>query len=227
MDPTSAPPRRATCPRCQRPASACLCALARPARHQAQVLILVHPLEVGHAKGTGRLLHLCLPHSRVLVGEAFEPQALAQALAEPWDEADRAAPRRALLLYPPAPPGGLLPAAPAPPLPAGWLAEPTRLRLVVLDGTWRKSRRMLWANPALQRLPRLALHEVPPSRYTIRKAHAPHQLSTLEAVACALRHIEPDNPAIGALDEAMDAFVDLQRRHWPAAMLGGIDKETS
>ncbi|WP_313313460.1 tRNA-uridine aminocarboxypropyltransferase [Pulveribacter sp.] len=220
MDPTSAPPRRATCPRCQRPASACLCALARPARHQAQVLILMHPLEVGHAKGTGRLLHLCLPHSRVLVGEAFEPQALAQALAEPWNDADRAAPRRALLLYPPAPPGGPLPAAPAPPLPADWLAEPARLRLVVLDATWRKSRKMLWANPALQRLPRLALHGVPASRYAIRKAHAPHQLSTLEATQLALQKLEPGNTGLATLGEAMDAFVAGQRALWPAAMLG-------
>lgn len=218
MDPTSAPPRRATCPRCQRPASACLCALARPARHQAQVLILMHPLEVGHAKGTGRLLHLCLPHSRVLVGEAFEPQSLAQALAEPWGNTERAAPRRALLLYPPVPPGGPLPVAPTP-LPAGWLAEPARLRLVVLDATWRKSRKMLWANPALQGLPRLALQDTPASRYAIRKAHAPHQLSTLEAVQLALQQLESGNAGLAALGEAMDAFVAGQRAFWPAAML--------
>lgn len=212
---------RPLCARCQRPAVACLCAAVRPVAHAAQVLVLIHPQEAGHAKNTARLLHLCLQQSRVQVGETFAPSSLT----EPWQPGD--APRRALLLYPPTPPDAQHPMLPAPPLPPQWLIEPTRLRLVVLDGTWRKSRRMLWANPALQRLPRLALHEVPPSRYTIRKAHAPHQLSTLEAVACALRYIEPDNPAIGALDEAMDAFVDLQRRHWPAAMLGGIDKETS
>ena len=71
------------------------------------------------------------------------------------------------------------------------------LRLVLLDGTWRKSRKMLWANPLLQALPRLALHHVPASRYAIRKAHAPHQLSTLEATQQALRHLEPAHRAHG------------------------------
>ncbi|WP_313079632.1 tRNA-uridine aminocarboxypropyltransferase [Pulveribacter sp.] len=217
MAPTCAPPKRPTCPQCQRPASACLCALARPARHRAQVLILMHPLEVGHAKGTGRLLHLCLPHSRVLVGEAFEPAALQHELAAPWSDADRLAPRRAVLLYPATPPDAGRPAPPT--LPAGWLAEPARLRLVVLDATWRKSRKMLWANPALQRLPRLALQGVPASRYAIRKAHAPHQLSTLEAVQLALQQLEPGNAGLAALGEAMDAFVAGQRAFWPAAML--------
>ena len=210
------PGRRSVCARCLRPATACICAAVRPVEHAAQVLILMHPLEEHHAKGTARLLHLCLPHSRVIVGEAFGPDVLAQ----PWTEADRRSPRRAVLLYPPTPPDPQHPMHPAPELPAGWLAEPARLRLVVLDGTWRKSRRMLWANPALQRLPRLALQGAPASRYAIRKAHAPHQLSTLEAAQLALQRLEPANPGIAALGDAMQAFMAMQRPRWPAAMLG-------
>ncbi len=209
--------RRPICARCLRPASACICAAARPVRHAVQVLILMHPLELHQAKGTGRLAHLCLARSRVLVGEAFEPQRLARALGQPWDEADTRAPRRALLLYPPTPPGGPLPVAAAPAVPAGWLAEPARLRLVVLDATWRKSRRMLWANPLLQALPRLALRAPPASRYLIRKAHEPHQRSTLEATWHALAQLEPGNSALPALGDAMDAFVRQQERHAPQA----------
>ena len=37
------------------------------------------------------------------------------------------------------------------------LHDPSRLRLIVLDGTWRKSRKMLYRNPLLQQLPRLSL----------------------------------------------------------------------
>jgi DTW domain-containing protein YfiP len=200
--------KRPACARCLRPATACLCAAVRPVAHAVQVLVLMHPQEAGHAKNTGRLLHLCLPGSRVIVGEAFDPAVLAQ----PWHAADP--PRHALLLYPPTPPNAQHPMHPPPALPLEWLAEPARLRLVVLDGTWRKSRRMLWANPALQRLPRLALDDVPPSRYAIRKAHAAHQLSTLEAVECALRQLEPGNAAIAALGEAMQAFMEIQRSYF-------------
>ena len=34
---------------------------------------------------------------------------------------------------------------------------------------------MLYLNPALQALPRFTLRAMPPSHYTIRKAHAPDQ----------------------------------------------------
>jgi DTW domain-containing protein YfiP len=61
------------------------------------------------------------------------------------------------------------------------LKDPARVQLVVLDGTWRKSRKMLHLNPLLRRLPRLSLEDVPASNYLIRKAHKVGQLSTLEA----------------------------------------------
>ncbi|WP_312303470.1 tRNA-uridine aminocarboxypropyltransferase [Diaphorobacter nitroreducens] len=202
-------PRRPVCHRCQRPAAACICAAVRPVAHQVQVLILMHPLEQHQAKGTARLLHLCLPGSRIVVGETFDHAALVQEINAPWVDGDRQAPRRAVLLYPPTPPNPQHPMLPAPPLSTDWLAVPERLRLVVLDGTWRKSRRMLWANPALQALPRLALQQVPPTRYAVRKAHAPHQLSTLEAAQCALQQLEPANPHIAALGQAMDALMAL------------------
>lgn len=208
-------PRRSLCPRCQRPATACLCAAVRPVEHQAQVLILMHPLEQHQAKGTGQLLHLCLPGSRLVVGEALADDALARLLHDPWNDADRQAPRHALLLYPPTAPDA--PCRTPPPLPPDWLAEPQRLRLVVLDATWRKSRKMLWANAALQALPRLALGGAQASSYAIRKAHAPHQLSTLEATQRALEQLEPANPGSAALAAAMQAFMAQQRAYWPAA----------
>ena len=92
------------------------------------------------------------------------------------------------------------------------LSAPERLRLVLLDGTWRKSRaRCSGQTPTLQALPRLALHHVPASRYAIRKAHAPHQLSTLEATQQALRHLEPANAGIAALGAAMQDFMARQQ----------------
>ena len=205
---------RPACARCLRPLPTCLCTAVRTITPAVQVLILMHPLEQHQAKGTGHLLHLCLPGSRLAVGEAFAPEPLAQWLQAPWFAADRQAPRRAVLLYPPTPPDAPCPAPP--PLPQDWLATPERLRLVVLDGTWRKSRKLLWLNPALQALPRLALHDVPASRYSIRKAHAPHQLSTLEATQLALQRLEPGNAGIAALGCAMDAFMARQLAYWPA-----------
>ena len=64
----------------------CICALAQTVPHQVELLILMHPQEVNEAKGTGHLLHLCLPHSRLLVGEAFDADTLNAALHNAWDD---------------------------------------------------------------------------------------------------------------------------------------------
>ncbi len=198
---------RARCALCLRPARTCLCALVQPVPHRVQLLVLQHPEEVLQAKGTGRLLHLCLPASRLAEGEAFDAQALHTLLHAPWQCGDT--PRQPVLLYPDTPQGGQLGlAAPSPwPLPA---PGPEALRLVVLDATWRKSRKMLYLNPLLQSLPRLALHDLPPSRYgTLRKAHAPGQLSTLEAAACALEQLDPAGPSLRPLHEAFGGLLAM------------------
>ncbi len=224
--------RRPRCTGCLRPASACFCALAAPvapAAHQAEVLILQHPLEAGHAKGTARLLHLCLPRSRMEVGEAFEPAALHDWLTAPWPGAAAAPPGagpHAVLLYPPSPPDPALPLAAPPPLPEHWRAgDAGALRLVVLDGTWRKSRKMLYANPLLQALPRLPLPpDLPAARYgRIRRAHAPHQLSTLEATCAALAFAEGDAARYAPVLDALESFMDRQaeRPAPPAASPAG------
>ena len=195
--------QRPVCRHCLRPQATCICRFVTPTATACEVLILQHPLEAHHAKNSARLLHLSLPGSRLVVGEVFDDAAL-QALM-PDD-------KTTVLLYPPTAFEGH--AAPAP-LDAAQLADPSQVRLVVLDATWRKSRKMLHQSPALQRLPRLALDEVPDSRYAIRKAHAPGQLSTLEATCAALAQLEGNTARWQPLLEAFDGFVAQQRVFMP------------
>jgi DTW domain-containing protein YfiP len=190
--------RRASCPACLRARSACICAWVRPVETAPALLILQHPLEVANAKNSARLLHLCVQGSVQAVGEVFEPGALEALL-----HADGRTP---VLLYP---------ETPGFPAPAARLPPATDLRLVVLDATWRKSRKMLYLNPALQALPRLALSGMPASSYRIRKAHAPDQLSTLEASAWALGQLGGDQAAMAPLFEAFAGFVDQQAAYVP------------
>jgi len=191
------------CAACLRAQSACICNWVRPLSSRVDLLILQHPLEVHNAKNSARLLHLCVRGSRLEVGETFDPAGLHALL--------HAGARVPLLLYPETP--GAAPAG-APPVPVPpSAASPEHLRLVLLDATWRKSRKMLHLNPGLQRLPRLALQDVPASAYRIRKAHAPHQLSTLEAAALALGRLEADPKPYEALFAAFDGFVQQQADH--------------
>ena len=184
--------RRQHCARCTRPESACICSWIRPLPGRVALLVLQHPLVVAHAKGSARLLHMSVPGSRMVTGESFDAAALDALLHEGG--------RTPVLLYPATP--GVAP-VPVPALP------PERLRLVALDGTWRKSRKMLHLNPALQVLPRLPLREMAPSQYRIRRAHAPGQLSTLEAACHALAQLEGAPGHARALLESFDNFVQV------------------
>ncbi|MFG6431532.1 tRNA-uridine aminocarboxypropyltransferase [Roseateles sp. LYH14W] len=166
------------CPRCGRPPPTCLCATlpAPPIAHRTELLILQHPAESGHAKNTAAFLTLGLRAARLLRGETFDA-----ALAGPGTA----------LLYPGE--------ATAPPP-----AELTRL--ILLDGNWRQSRRLLAANPWLAGLPQVSLPLLP-SRYAIRRAHRPGQLSTLEAGLHALALLEGEPERFEPLWAAFDAFI--------------------
>ena len=192
--------KRARCPACLRAASSCICHWVATVQHTVEVLILQHPLEVHNAKGSARLLHLSLPNSRLLTGESFAPDDLDTLLAG----------KHNVLLYPDTPGDRSLGIAPPPVLDPAILAELSQLRLVVLDATWRKSRKMLYLNPQLQRLPRLPLRDTPASHYLIRKAHAPDQLSTLEATCYALMQLEHEEARFVPLIAAFDGFVGQQ-----------------
>jgi DTW domain-containing protein YfiP len=199
--------KRAVCERCLRAQSACICRWIAPVQAQTHLLILQHPLEVGNAKNSARLLHLCLSGSVMATGEAFDAGVLDNML--------HAEGHTPVLLYPATPGDAGLPVPP--PMP---MLPVDALRLVLLDATWRKSRKMLYLNPALQRLPRLALTDVAPSNYRIRKAHAPHQLSSLEAAAQALGQLEGAPGRFSPLLDAFDGFVTQQAAYVHACAAG-------
>lgn len=163
-----------------------------------EVLILQHPLEVGHAKNSAGLLHLCLTNGRIVVGEAFDADALQDLLQDP---------KYTVLLYPAS---DSMDHTVPPQLDTAQITEPSQVRLVVLDATWRKSRKMLHLSPWLQSLPRLSLDHSHVSGYSIRKAHKPGQCSTLEATCAALAQIQGDAPSYLPLLQAFKGFVAQQ-----------------
>ena len=215
--------------------NACICRWVRRVDVNTRVLILQHPLEVNNPKGSARLLNLSLPGSSLITGEEFDADRLRNAMAGgadapgepgwqavllyPADAIDPTYPARPMRpthpAHPMSSPGTADARSPAAPDLADALQAPAavdpsygaRVCLVVLDGTWRKSRKMLHLSPGLQRLPRLALDEVPTGRYAIRKAHAPGQLSTLEATCAALAQLERNAERWQPLLATFDAFV--------------------
>lgn len=198
--------KRALCRECNRPVATCICALVCTLNTEVELLILQHPEEVNNAKNSVNLLQLCASNSRVIIGEVFDQKLLSGQI--------NLHNKQALLLYPDTPEEKSLGLISPPPLPELRGLQCTQLRLVIIDATWRKSRKMLYLNSALQAIPRLALNNPPASNYKIRKAHSKNQLSTLEASCYALQQLEP-NIDINPLLMAFNQFVAQQASFLP------------
>lgn len=183
--------RRLRCERCQRPHSHCLCGLIPQLESRTRVLILQHPDEAKHALNTARLAALGLCNAELRVAEQFAE--LPELLNDPAYQV--------CLLFP---------GADAQPLSAmATVQDPRPLLLVVPDGTWRKARKLLYLNPLLAALPRVALPEGLSSRYRLRKAPMAGALSTLEAIVTALNILETPQP-FEALLKPFEALIDGQ-----------------
>jgi len=172
----------------------CLCADIPTIETRTQVVIVRHHLERHRSSNSGRLAHLALASS-VLVdhGGAGGPARLP-----PLDGA--------WLVYPIGEPRHV------PPVP------PPR-QLIVLDATWSQARRMFRKLDALRGLPILHLPPAPMPAARLRESPGPGQVSTIEAIARALRLLEGEPPAaaLEALFALAVARAAATGRNLPAA----------
>ncbi|RUM90658.1 MAG: DTW domain-containing protein [Thiomicrospira sp.] len=195
---------RKKCPDCLRLKSLCLCDAITPFESPVEVIFLQHPLEQNQVKGTAFLTHRCLKGSQFLVGEKFSNEQLSPYLTET---------KKTFLLYPPED-GVDAPEV----LSAADMADTECLesvRILVLDGTWRKTRKMLFLNPELAALPRVQIHPKVPSVYSIRKQKNVTSFSTLEAVKQLLIELDSSFPYTKNLDQIMAALVAQQKQFQP------------
>lgn len=183
--------KRERCARCQRPRPSCYCAELHPIDNHWPVWILQHPQETRHALGTARIAALGL--SRCILDECASPSDL-----HPFADSEHAP----VLIYP------------GPECaPLQTLAKQSSRPLLFLDGSWRKSRRMLLESPWLQSLPRYALVAPPPSRYRIRREPDANAISTLEAIVHALGVVDGDAARYQTLLQLMDKIINEQIAH--------------
>jgi DTW domain-containing protein YfiP len=80
--------------------------------------------------------------------------------------------------------------------------------LLLLDGTWRKAKKLWLNNPWLHELDACVIEVTQASQYRIRKAPGPQSMSTLEAIAWSLNIIEGCDT--GPFFQALEAL----QGHW-------------
>ena len=149
------------CARCRFPPEFCLCPEVPRLSAPFRLVLVRHASERERMSNTARWAALAL-------GAEIIEHGLPGA---PIDERPLRAPGARVLFPSPHP-------ADADPAPAPGV-------LVVPDGTWSQSRRMMQRIPALRTLPRLSLAG-PPAGLRLRRPPTLHGMSTLEAIAGAL-----------------------------------------
>ncbi len=156
------------CQRCWILEAYCICAALPIVTTCTEVLVVRHERESWKSTGTARIAALAMPKMRVLeFGEHSEPaKSMLSAEVNPGTH----------LLFPSE-------------QTETWNREAVT-RLVILDGTWRQTRRMFTKLPSLRDAPKLALPQKSTKVLRLRESKFEAGRSTLEAIAEAIELLE-------------------------------------
>jgi DTW domain-containing protein len=193
--------RAPRCERCGLLPTDCMCARLPRVSSRVATTFVLHFREWNKPTNTAKVASLMLgDNSNVLLRGAPSREAALEAEMQ----LDAIDPTNALILYPSDE------AATVDELfDSGALSQQHPLRLVIPDGTWSQTRRVVRRHQALQRLPHVKL-PLQMSQYRLRRGTKPGLLCTLEAVGLALSLLDP------AFDYTtyMAGFVEWQNRAW-------------
>jgi DTW domain-containing protein len=188
-----------------------------PIDNRSFVLVLQHPQEKKEGLATAATACAALRRAALVVGLSWPN--LARALGRPADA------RRWATLYL----GSVRPAAfgserEVIALDRAGMPEADQdamLRdiegVVLLDGSWGEAKTLWWRNPWLLKLRRLVLNPRHRSRFgQVRREPRREALSTLEAAALLLKHLDEGPEIETALLDRLDRLIDEARTARPA-----------
>ena len=192
--------KRQSCQQCHYPVNTCVCYAISQVNVPAKITIIQDPSETHHAKNTARVLALAIPSSQIIIldGTTAWPNNLIK---------DK---QRTVVIYP---------AENAQPIetfisPTG---SPSHTHstavehVILLDGSWRKTRKLWLSYPVLNECHILTFKAAPTTQYAIRKTTHTGSMSTLEACAYSLKQLfNTDTAGLYGLLEAMQTH---WRRH--------------
>lgn len=182
---------RALCLGCGYITERCLCDVLSPVFNQTVLIVLQHQEEKKHALNTVRPMQKCFQNLLLFTGENFQNESQLISLLEK---------EKTALLFPGESAINLKSFASSP-FPY--------THLVLLDGTWKKAKKIYYTNSFLHSLPKIFLEAEEKSNYRIRQSSMEHGLSTLEAAVAALHAIEPDLDC-SSLTKAFMKMIDFQ-----------------
>ncbi len=163
---------RGLCLKCRQPSVGCFCAVVRTFDSRMKFILLIHPIEVRRRIATGRMAHLILENSELIVGEDFEFDTRVNLILQnPANEC--------VVLYPDKNAIDIDRLTTQEQLQRFDLAR--ELVIFVIDGTWATARKTI-RSANLKNLPKICFTPSRPSTFRVRKQPAEGFYSTIEAV---------------------------------------------
>lgn len=164
---------RTLCTQCFQPSFGCYCQNVRSFDPKIEFVILIHPIEARRRIATGRMSHLCLQNSHLIMGQNYSENTKVNLLLEDPQY-------QPMILYPGANSFNLTEKSTED---IADLFQPNKkLLLFVIDGTWATARKMMRQSHNLHTLPKICFTPSHPSNFQVRKQPAPGCYSTIEAI---------------------------------------------
>jgi DTW domain-containing protein YfiP len=171
------------CPGCALRKELCICASMPKLDLKTRLTLIVHAKELKRTTNTGRLAARALVNSEVVV------RGLGHV-----DLAQKILPGYRPLFFFPAPGAREL-------TPALLTESPLPVQLLVPDGNWRQAAKVKARHPEISDIPCVMIAESNPADAHLRAEHLDYGMSTLEAIAKAMRLLEDE-----AVFEALNRF---------------------
>lgn len=184
---------RAFCDNCDFLKSRCLCSTLKILPNSTHIIVLQHPSESKHPLNTVRIMKKSFQNFNLFTGENFSHnQTLNDLIINPENNV--------ALLYPTDHSINISEFS--------QVSKPIT-HLIVIDGTWRKAKKIFMLSTNLHFLSTIQLTQIEESHYKIRKAPRADALSTIEATIETLKYLEPHLNTTPAID-SFHKMIDLQ-----------------
>jgi DTW domain-containing protein YfiP len=205
-----APKFRKLCSHCRQPDFSCYCGWLEPLDPGIDFVILIHPIEARRRIATGRMSHLELINSTLIVGCDYSKDPVVRQILN-----DRS--RFNVMLYPGGESKNLTPMATNERLQV--FPKGKKLTIFVIDGTWATARKMVRLSENIRSLPRICFTPPSPSTFRIRKQPNKDCYSTIEAIHQTIELLGP-NRASREHDRLLVLFDKLVQRQIELAHCG-------
>ena len=185
------------CPTCALRGNTCVCDRLKSVQAPFQVTIIRHRKEVRRGSNSVRILAHSIENANVIDhGSRYSGPTIL-----PHDVLTDA-----ILLFP-----MFYDPDPNHP-PQQWMGKPTPKNLIVLDGSWKQTSRMLKKIVGLTALPRLVVEPLSPPLPRIRQPYFEGGMCTMEATISALKQFV-DNDQIAQLKSNYLIWIDQVRKN--------------